>query len=218
MDEVVRAEGADLLSPLTSPYFSINLLVGRLSTEFEARGGATTFTTPTTAGLDALAACARSRRRPGLALVGAVEVPPPGGEPGSGPHESPETGAVLLALTPGGPGPRLTARGASWAPGTVDADLRHLIGSVAPDGPRPPVTLLLSDEAKQHVSGALLGDLAGDLADVLLDGAGPGSFRPMAALAEAVREDHPRILVVAGPDGRLAAARIDRSPAAEELA
>lgn len=211
MDEVVRTDGAELLSPLTSPYFSINLLVGRLSTEFEAHGGATTFTTPTTAGLDALAACARSRRRSGLALVAAVEVPPPDGEPGSG--ESPESGAVVLALTPGGDGPRLTARGGSWTPATLGSDLRALVAELSVGVPDPAVELLLADEAKQHLTGELPG--------AVVDSAGPGSSRPLAALAAAVTGDAKdsataRILVVAGPDGRLGAALVHRSPVTEE--
>ncbi|MGF1662367.1 MAG: hypothetical protein ACFCVG_07825 [Kineosporiaceae bacterium] len=214
MDATVRSRGADLLSPLGAPFFSINLAAGRLSSELLSHGGATTYTTPGTAGLDALAGAVRMtdpRRATGhvLAVVLAVEVAPPAGEPGA---EPPESGAVALVLgTTGRPGrARVSVRRGSWGPRTAEADLSALVDACAADG--APVRLLAAPQARAALPGT------GYLADALVTevAVGSGSYVPLAAVAAAVRGPGPVVLVVAGPDGRAGAVHV-RPGDAEDL-
>ncbi|MEE4593872.1 beta-ketoacyl synthase N-terminal-like domain-containing protein [Streptomyces sp. DSM 41524] len=99
MDRTVTATGAGDLSPVTAPYFSINLFGSRLATEHDLKGFNLTFTSPRVAGLEALQtgqralATGRARRL----LAGATEETLPEGEPGA---DTSEAGAVALVLEP----------------------------------------------------------------------------------------------------------------------
>ncbi|WP_325118094.1 beta-ketoacyl synthase N-terminal-like domain-containing protein [Streptomyces sp. GMR22] len=99
MDRTVTATGAGDLSPVTAPYFSINLFGSRLATEHDLKGFNLTFTSPRVAGLEALQtgqralATGRARRL----LAGATEEALPEGEPGA---DTSEAGAVALVLEP----------------------------------------------------------------------------------------------------------------------
>ncbi|MFE9008762.1 beta-ketoacyl synthase N-terminal-like domain-containing protein [Streptomyces sp. NPDC007875] len=99
MDRTVTATGAGDLSPVTAPYFSINLFGSRLATEHDLKGFNLTFTSPRVAGLEALQngqraiVTGRARRL----LAGATEEALPEGEPGAGTSEA---GAVALVLEP----------------------------------------------------------------------------------------------------------------------
>ncbi|MFE9065873.1 beta-ketoacyl synthase N-terminal-like domain-containing protein [Streptomyces violaceusniger] len=99
MDRTVTATGAGDLSPVTAPYFSINLFGSRLATEHDLKGFNLTFTSPRVAGLEALQngrrALATGRAR--WLLAGATEEALPEGEPGA---ETSEAGAVALVLEP----------------------------------------------------------------------------------------------------------------------
>jgi len=150
MDRVVRDEGAELLSPLGAPYFSLNLAGGRLSTELVAHGGVTTFTTPGTGGLDALAAALTAVRRGAtdLALVVAAETAPPPGEPD---HGVTATGAAALVLTrAAGDGPAVRVTRTRWRTGGAAAAIAHLRGD-APD-----VHLVLGADPARDLDAALV--------------------------------------------------------------
>ncbi|MET7765633.1 beta-ketoacyl synthase N-terminal-like domain-containing protein [Streptomyces sp. NPDC005393] len=99
MDRTVTGTGADDLSPVTAPYFSINLFGSRLATEHDLKGFNLTFTSPRVAGLEALQtgqrAVAAGRAR--WLLAGATEEALPEDEPGA---ERSEAGAVALVLEP----------------------------------------------------------------------------------------------------------------------
>ncbi|MFE1935881.1 beta-ketoacyl synthase N-terminal-like domain-containing protein [Streptomyces sp. NPDC059474] len=99
MDRTVTATGAGDLSPVTAPYFSINLFGSRLATEHDLKGFNLTFTSPRVAGLEALQngqrAIATGRAR--WLLAGATEEALPEGEPGA---DTSEAGAVALVLEP----------------------------------------------------------------------------------------------------------------------
>ncbi|GDY53957.1 hypothetical protein SVIO_045800 [Streptomyces violaceusniger] len=88
MDRTVTVTGAGDLSPVTAPYFSINLFGSRLATEHDLKGFNLTLTSPRIAGLEALQtgqralATGRARRL----LAGATEEALPEGEPGRAPR------------------------------------------------------------------------------------------------------------------------------------
>ncbi|WP_343076941.1 beta-ketoacyl synthase N-terminal-like domain-containing protein [Streptomyces malaysiensis] len=99
MDRTVTTSGAGDLSPVTAPYFSINLFGSRLATEHDLKGFNLTFTSPRVAGLEALQTGQRAllTGRARRLLVGATEEALPEGEPGAGTSEA---GAVALVLEP----------------------------------------------------------------------------------------------------------------------
>lgn len=99
VDETVRREGASALSPMSVPYFAVNLVAGRLSAEHLLKGFNLTVTSPRAAGVEALhlAALELAAGRAAVTLAGAAEAP----DPRAGDAE-PESGAALFVLRPGG--------------------------------------------------------------------------------------------------------------------
>jgi 3-oxoacyl-[acyl-carrier-protein] synthase II len=99
MNETVATDGSDQLSPALAPFFSINVLAGRLSIEQAIRGFNLTMNTPLVAGLEAVQVGSRGlgAGRANLLLAGAVEAPVPAGTPAAGRAEA---GAVILAVEP----------------------------------------------------------------------------------------------------------------------
>jgi hypothetical protein len=81
MDNIVRSQGSDGLSPALAPYFSVNLMANRLSREVESRGMATTVTMPHTGLADAFASAsnALAAGRVDRALIACTEVASPDG-------------------------------------------------------------------------------------------------------------------------------------------
>ena len=92
MDETVISSGADGLSPLQAPYFSVNLIASRFARDHNTRGMVTTVTTPATGFHDALSMgeLALSQGRVDELAVACTEVPI-SGTPGG-----PDDGCVLL--------------------------------------------------------------------------------------------------------------------------
>ena len=211
MDDVVRADGADLLSPLGAPYFSINLVGARLATELVAHGGVTTFTTPGTAGFDALAAACRSvaTDQSDLALVVVVEVAPPAGESG---HANAEVGALALVITPaderddgagGPPLPAVRVVRAGWTAGTLGDDLDHALAELDAVAEAPVVLVRAGDAVPAAVAWR-----AGTRRAVTELDCGAGAYRPVAAVVDAAQRptgDAGVVVLVAAPAGRLAA-------------
>lgn len=76
MDDIIRVDGSDGLSPAQAPYFSVNLVASRLSKDVQSRGMSTTITTPGTGLADALASArlALKAGRVDRALVVCTEV------------------------------------------------------------------------------------------------------------------------------------------------
>ncbi|MGW2041039.1 beta-ketoacyl synthase N-terminal-like domain-containing protein [Streptomyces virginiae] len=99
VDETVRREGAAALSPMSVPYFAVNLVAGRLSTEHLLKGFNLTVTSPRVAGVEALhlAALELAAGRAAVTLAGAAEAPDPRAA-----DAEPEAGAALFVLRPGG--------------------------------------------------------------------------------------------------------------------
>lgn len=99
MDRTVMETGAEDLSPVTAPYFSINLFGSRLATEHELKGFNLTFASPRVAGLEAIESGGRALAagRAHWLLAGATEQVLAEGEPGA---DTSEAGAVALVLEP----------------------------------------------------------------------------------------------------------------------
>ncbi|WP_158071095.1 beta-ketoacyl synthase N-terminal-like domain-containing protein [Streptomyces sp. CB03234] len=97
IEETVRQDGIRLLSPMTTPFFSVNLVAAKLSTEHGIKGFNLTLTSPRVAGLEALHVAAQelSEGRSDVALAGATEA----ADPHSG-SATPEEGAALFMLRP----------------------------------------------------------------------------------------------------------------------
>ncbi|ARE76081.1 hypothetical protein B6R96_20760 [Streptomyces sp. Sge12] len=156
IEETVRREGAGALSPMGVPYFSVNLVAARLSTEHLLKGFNLTVTSPRVAGIEALhlAALELAAGRGAVALAGAAEAP----DPRAG-DAAPEAGAALLVLRPGGgpvpadgavlrtvlrfvPPPALAAaQGRALAEDSV----RQALDALCASGPGPHEVELLAD-------------------------------------------------------------------------
>lgn len=218
MDATVLEHGTTLLSPLTAPYFSVNLLGSRLSADLVAHGGATTFTTPATAVADALVSAGRdvTTGRCDLALVVAVEEAADPADRGTHP---PETGAVALVLAADDgalprravPAPAVHVRRGTWSPGALAADLDALTGDLVAAGGGVPGSVVVLAGRHLHPG---LGAWAPPwpLARVELRGCGAGAYRPAAALLDgarrAVATGASALVLVVGPDGHLAGAHL----------
>ncbi|MGW5449534.1 beta-ketoacyl synthase N-terminal-like domain-containing protein [Streptomyces asiaticus] len=232
MDRTVTATGAGDLSPVTAPYFSINLFGSRLATEHDLKGFNLTFTSPRVAGLEALQtgqralATGRARRL----LAGATEEALPEGEPGA---DTSEAGAVALVLEPepaargrgvaalGRVGVRsffLPPKVAASAEGAERAAalLRDALDALGHRPDRPlAVTAVLDGSPvgaamaaaldEQALGGQALGGraLAGKPERVA---AGAGALEPVARVAAALGapDGHPHAVITAAAEGNAA--------------
>ncbi|WP_262699781.1 MULTISPECIES: beta-ketoacyl synthase N-terminal-like domain-containing protein [Streptomyces] len=227
MDRTVTATGAGDLSPVTAPYFSINLFGSRLATEHDLKGFNLTFTSPRVAGLEAIQtgqralAAGRARRL----LAGATEEALPEVEPGA---DTSEAGAVALVLEPepaargrgvaalGRVGVRsffLPPRVAASAEGAERAAalLRYALDAL---GHRPDRSLAVTAVLDGSPVGAAM---AAALDEKALGGralagrpervrAGAGALEPVARVAAALGapEGHPHAVVTAAAEGNAA--------------
>ncbi|AGP57562.1 3-oxoacyl-ACP synthase [Streptomyces rapamycinicus NRRL 5491] len=227
MDRTVTATGAGDLSPVTAPYFSINLFGSRLATEHDLKGFNLTFTSPRIAGLEALQtgqralATGRARRL----LAGATEETLPEGEPGA---DTSEAGAVALVLEPE---PAARSRGVAvlgrvgvrsfFLPPKVAASaegaeraaalLRDALDALGhrPDRPLAVTAVLDGSPVGEALAAALdekaLGGwtLAGEPERVP---AGAGALEPVARVAVALGapDGHPHAVVTAAAEGNAA--------------
>ncbi|OPF82743.1 3-oxoacyl-ACP synthase [Streptomyces antioxidans] len=212
MDRTVTATGAGDLSPVTAPYFSINLFGSRLATEHDLKGFNLTFTSPRVAGLEALQnglralAAGRARRL----LAGATEEALPEGEPGA---DTSEAGAVALVLEPG---PAARSRGAT-ALGRVGVRSFFLppkVAASAEGAERAAALLRDALDALGHrpdrplaVTAVLDGSPVGEAVAAALDGKAPGE----GALGERALDG--RALGGNALGGRVLADRPERVPA-----
>ncbi|GHJ36865.1 beta-ketoacyl synthase N-terminal-like domain-containing protein [Streptomyces sp. TS71-3] len=222
MDRTVLTESAAGLSPVTAPYFSINLFGSRLATEHTLKAFNLTFTSPRVAGMEALEAGTRSvtAGRASWLLAGATEEALPEGQAG---HESSERGAVALVLEPteavrarGGSGyGRCRARtffvppaAASSSGGAVRARARieATVTRLSPDGRPHHRTIVIVDDSPvgQAVAGAF-GNRAERVA------AGAGSLEPMLQTAAALADlSDPVVIVTAAREGNVGVAVLSR--------
>ncbi|SBU98601.1 3-oxoacyl-[acyl-carrier-protein] synthase II [Streptomyces sp. Ncost-T6T-1] len=218
--DTVRREGADALSPMSVPYFSVNLVTARLSTEHVLKGFNLTVTSPRVAGVEALHLAGRelAAGRSSVVLAGAAEAPDP--RPGDA---EPEAGATLLVLRPGG-GPvpaggavlRTVLRflppralAASEGRALAEASVREALEALGAAGPAPCEVELLADPSPvgDTVARVLQAWCAGR-APVTPErsGARAGALAPVVRLAERPLPagGGGRLVVVASREGNVA--------------
>ncbi|GGW18027.1 hypothetical protein GCM10018980_54080 [Streptomyces capoamus] len=220
IESAVRDGGIDSLSPMRVPFFSVNLVAAKLSTEHGFKGFNVTVSSPRVAGLEAvhLAGRALPAGRGDLVLAGATEAP----DPRAG-DALPESGAALLLLrarTAAAPGPVvrtalrfLPPRAAATPAGRERAGraVREALDGVCPAP--PPALHLLSDDspAARTAADAVRAWCAGTTEVTEVTGSRrAGALAPLELLARAVRPDltGPEAVVVASREGNLAFATV----------
>ncbi|WP_051790580.1 beta-ketoacyl synthase N-terminal-like domain-containing protein [Streptomyces sp. NRRL S-1022] len=230
IEETVRQDGIRLLSPMTTPFFSVNLVAAKLSTEHAIKGFNLTLTSERVAGFEALHVAAQelSGGRCDVVLAGATEA----ADPWCG-TAAPEEGAALFLLRPRGAG--ATADGVSLrtalcflppaalagAPGRERArhavrealDALHAVGPTA-SGPAS-VRLVTDASPVAALVETSVRAWCGSRVAVTTEVSEPraGALAPVALLARALRADGPgtHVVVVAGRSGHAALALI-RTP------
>ncbi|MDX3233764.1 beta-ketoacyl synthase N-terminal-like domain-containing protein [Streptomyces sp. ME19-01-6] len=217
MDRTVMETGAADLSPVTAPYFSINLFGSRLAMEHGLKGFNLTFVSPRIAGLEAIEtgqrALAAGRAR--WLLAGATEQVLAEGEPGA---DTSEAGAVALVLEPaaavaarGGraygrvavrsfflpPAVAAAAHGAERARALIDGALEAL--GRFPGRPLP-VTAVIDDSPVGEAFAAALGERAEYVP------AGAGCLEPVARVVAALAggAGPARLVLTAAAEGNAA--------------
>ncbi|WP_051794712.1 beta-ketoacyl synthase N-terminal-like domain-containing protein [Streptomyces sp. NRRL S-87] len=237
IDATVRRDGAGALSPMGVPFFSVNLVAVRLSTEHRLKGFNLTVTSPRVAGVEALHLAARelAAGRADTVLSGAAEAP----DPWAG-DAAPEDGAALLLLHPA---PGVAPRGAAARevrpaapddPAVLRTTLRFVpppalttpegraraaaavhdaLESLHPTGGAPPEIRLLADPSP--VGGAVeraVRAWSAGRASVSTARSGPraGSLAPVTELADGVLTGSPRplLVVAAAAQGNVAFAAL----------
>ncbi|MEU2059726.1 beta-ketoacyl synthase N-terminal-like domain-containing protein [Streptomyces sp. NPDC013455] len=221
--DIVRAvggDGIDGLSPMTVPFFSVNLVAAKLSTEHRFKGFNLTVTSPRVAGLEAvhLAAGALAAGRGDVVLAGGAEAP----DPRAG-DAVPESGAVLLLLRPAGAEGGTVVRTAlrflpPRATGTpAGRERAGRMVRAALDGvcPAPPaaVHLVTDGSPTARTAADAVRDWCGAATRVTdaVTAVHAGALAPLRLLAHALRPDRPapEAVVVASGEGNLAFAAVD---------
>jgi 3-oxoacyl-[acyl-carrier-protein] synthase II len=221
MDDTVVQGHADDLSPVTAPFFAINVLSTRLAAEHDVKGFQLTLTSPLTAGLEALEAGRRALTvgRCSLLVVAAMEHTLPGaaGMPAD------EQGSVALLIESragalarearihGGCRVRTTflpPRAMSQAEGRDRAG-RLVRAALAAVGavPGEPVHTVFDGSA---VSAAVAGALEAGFSAGSEVPAGTGCLAPMVLVAGLLAAGNgPAVVVTATAGGTVAVARIE---------
>ena len=220
MDRTVVESTADDLSPVTAPYFAINVLSSRLAAEHEMKGFQLTLTSSRVAGLEALETGTRALAvgRCSLLIAAAMEHVLPGrgtGRPAS------EQGAVALVIESAAgaqargvrPHGRCRTR-TVFAPPTATAGpdgrrrVRDLLGpALTAVGAEPgdPVHAVLDDSGVARAVRAALTDRP--VASTVAPGA--GCLNPMIRVAGLLAAGAgPALVVVATAEGNIAVTRV----------
>lgn len=216
MDRTVVETGADDLSPLTAPYFSINTYISKLAVEQSLKGFNITFTSPRIAGLEALETGQRSLAlgRADWLLAGAAEAPLPGHAPGAGASEEGAVAFVLeraeaVAARGGTALGRIAVRsfflppkaaGAPDGPGRAEARLQEALAALGHHGAgEEPVTAVLDDSPVGRALAAALGDRARHVP------AGAGCLTPVRQVADRLTGGTtPEVVITASAEGNVA--------------
>lgn len=202
LDEVVRAEGAEWLSPAEAPNFSVNIPASHISMRYGMRAFNLSLTNPMVAGLEAVLTLASAIRhgRAALGIAGATEERPGDGPVSEGAccltiedaSQAQARGAVARAEVAGG-WCRFLPPGADPAVlgGPLDALLSHV------DGPLP-YAMTGDDEVGRRVDEFIAGRVGSDLVRRRYLGA-DGRYATASPLLQAVGllAEHGRGLVVA---------------------
>lgn len=233
-DEVIIAEGADMLSPAEAANFSVNIAASQISMKYAMRAFNLTLTDPVVAGVESLltlsAAMRRGRAR--LGIAGATEERAPcRGEPASAAlsegaccftlelaSDAAARGATVRAVLAGGFS-RFLPHGADPAvlAGSLTALLSDvagplpyagplpLDGSLSPDGPAG------DDPVACQVDGFVTGKAGVELVRCAYPGA-DGRYvtvSPLLQLAGLIAEHGRGLVVATSPHGHVAALRVE---------
>jgi 3-oxoacyl-[acyl-carrier-protein] synthase II len=217
-DRTVLEHGADLLSPASAAYFSVNLVAGRVAMEHAARGFSLAMHSPTVAGLEAMQCGLRAvaRGRADVLLAGATEEPLPPAEPAA---RRSADGAVVLyveraravADRDGRWYGRCTVRGCYLSPDLAGglARARQVVAASIP-GPAEPLPVRLVAEASP-LADAVADCLAALGYDpVLRLPTRAGCLDAVGAVADALRTGTgPCLVVGCAAEGNVTLTRID---------
>jgi len=223
MDRTVVESNAADLSPVTAPYFAINVLSSRLAAEHEMKGFQLTLTSSRVAGLEALETGTRALAvgRCSLLIVAAMEHV----LPGSADEPVSEQGATALVIESAAaaqargvrPHGRCRTR-TGFAPPTAAAGpagrrrvgdlLAEALTAVGAEAGDPVHTVLDDSGVARAVRDALAPrPLASTVA------AGAGCLRPMIRVAGLLAAGAgPAVVVVATAEGNIAVTRLEPDP------
>lgn len=227
-DEVIIAEGADMLSPAEAANFSVNIAASQISMKYAMRAFNLTLTDPVVAGVESLLtlAAAMRRGRAQLGIAGATEERAPcGGEPApASPSEgaccftlelasdAAARGATVRAVLAGGFS-RFLPPGAD--PAVLAASLTALLSDVAGPlpyaGPLPPDGSAGDDAVACQVDGFVTGKAGVELVRCAYPGA-DGRYvtaSPLLQLAGLIAEHGRGLVVATSPHGHVAALRVE---------
>ncbi|MFF6866885.1 beta-ketoacyl synthase N-terminal-like domain-containing protein [Streptomyces ardesiacus] len=223
--EVVRAGGINRLSPMLTPFFSVNLVASRLSTEHRLKGFNTTVTSPRVAGLEALHVAARElgAGRGDLVLAGVTEA----FDPGHGTAAA-EAGSVVLVLRPPAdavrPGGALLRTTLRFVPPAALAhesgrrragrEVREALEALAAPGRAPELIRVVTDgSAVAAAVEAAVRDWSARRVPLSVEavGARAGALAPMERVAHDLRDGAagPRTVVAVAGEGNVAFASVD---------
>ncbi|MER7751425.1 beta-ketoacyl synthase N-terminal-like domain-containing protein [Kitasatospora sp. NPDC097643] len=228
IEQTVRSEGIGALSPMTTPFFSVNLVAAKLSTEYRLKGFNLTVTSPRVAGVEALhlAAHELAGGRGDAVLAGATEA----ADPHAG-RAVPESGAAVFVLRPAGtavpPGGAVLRTALRFLPpaalsaaagrGRAEWIVRETLDALCaerPERPTVPVRLVTDGSPVAELVTAAVRAWAPDRVSVPVAAPHAGALAPVQLLAEGLRaaDPGPRLVVTAAGPGNLAFALT--SPAA----
>ncbi len=224
-DEVVIAEGADMLSPAEAANFSVNIAASQISMKYAMRAFNLTLTDPVVAGVESLltlsAAMRRGRAR--LGIAGATEERAPCvGESALSEgaccftvemaSDAAARGATVRAVLAGGFS-RFLPLGADPAvlAGPLTALLSDVAGPLPYAGPLPPAGAAGDDSVASQVDGFVTGKAGVELVRCAYPGA-DGRYvtvSPLLQLAGLIAEHGRGLVVATSPHGHVAALRVE---------
>lgn len=146
IDRTIEDKGSHVLSPASSPYFSINLVGSRVAMEHDMKGFSLGFHTPRTSGIEAVQGAVRALAdgRADIVIVGAAECALDSTES----DVAGQDGAVILVLRTdeSRSRPTIAARSLFMPPAVrdtvvADQDLNRVLDSLAVESPTTDVTL-----------------------------------------------------------------------------
>ncbi|HEX6074139.1 MAG TPA: beta-ketoacyl synthase N-terminal-like domain-containing protein [Micromonosporaceae bacterium] len=218
-DDVVIAEGADMLSPAEAANFSVNIPASQISMKYAMRAFNLTLTDPVVAGLESLltlsAAMRRGRAR--LGIAGATEERPPTPQPTAALNEGACCFTLELAFDAAARGARVRATLAGGfsrflPPGADPAVLAGPLTALLEDavGPLPYAGPGADDLVARQVDGFVTSKAGVELVRCEYPGADGryATASPLLQLAGLVAEHGQGLVVATSPQGHVAALRV----------
>ncbi|MFE6402560.1 beta-ketoacyl synthase N-terminal-like domain-containing protein [Streptomyces alboflavus] len=220
LDHIIMRDGAEEMSPSSSPFIAMSSFASRLSMEHDITGFNLTVNSPVTAGLEALGTAARAvaAGRARAVLVGAVEEALSPAQ-ATGPRS--EVGAAVLQCEPvaGGDAGYGTCRtrGGFLDPGAAARQVAAVLGPLAGADPPGRIDAVLDDSAVGTAVARWLDGLSGGCDVVLVPSpAQAGCLVPLRRALGLFAQEHPaptrRAVLAASAQGTLAWADLTVTP------